>query len=124
MNAIAARAEALVGARFRLHGRDPASGLDCIGVAAAATGIAVRSGYPLRGGDVREIEAALRAAGFARVAESRAGDVIVLRPGPGQLHVAIRTETGVVHADAALRRIVARPGLPQGEVLGVWRRLS
>ena len=29
--ALAEAAAALVGSRFRLHGRDPATGLDCIG---------------------------------------------------------------------------------------------
>ena len=31
--------------------------------------------------------------------------------GPGQLHFAVRTTRGLVHADATLRRVVERPGL-------------
>ena len=124
MSDIEARARALIGVRFRLHGRDPASGLDCVGLVACATGIVARTGYPLRGGDPGEIEAALRAAGFARVDTARPGDVVLLRPGPGQLHMAVRTASGLVHADATLRRVVERPGDPEEEVLGIWRRLS
>ena len=40
---VVARARGCVGARFRLHGRDPATGLDCVGLAAIAIG------EPLRG---------------------------------------------------------------------------
>lgn len=124
MSAVAARAQALVGARFRLHGRDPATGLDCIGVVACATGLPARTGYALRGGDPRAIEAALHAAGFVRVGEAAPGDVLLLRPGAGQLHLGVRTANGLVHADLALRRVVERPGEPQEEVIGIWRRLS
>ena len=53
----AAQAEALVGTPFRLGGRDPATGLDCIGIAACALGRAggeVHSptGYALRNIDI------------------------------------------------------------------------
>ena len=34
--ALAAAAESLVGTRFRLHGRDPDTGLDCVGLLAAS----------------------------------------------------------------------------------------
>lgn len=124
MSAIEARARALVGVRFRLHGRDPATGLDCVGVVACATGIEARTGYALRGGDPREIEAGLRAAGFVRVERAAPGDVLVMRPAAGQLHVGVRTRRGLVHADLALRRVIERPGEPQEEVIGIWRRLS
>lgn len=124
MNEIAARALALVGTRFRLHGRDPATGLDCIGLVSASTGVPARTGYSLRGGDPREVETALRAAGFFRVAAAMPGDVVLSRPGPGQLHMGVSSATGVVHADATLRRVVERPGAPEGEILGIWRRLS
>lgn len=52
------------------------------------------------------------------------GDVMLMRTGPAQLHLAIRTRRGFVHADAALRRVVERRGAPEWEVLGLWRRLS
>ncbi len=121
MNAIAAAARTLVGSRFRLHGRDPASGLDCIGVVACASGAPAPTGYALRGGDEGTVARALEATGFQRVSAGAAGDVMVMRVGPGQLHLAVRTAGGFVHADASLRRVVERPGEPEWEVVGQWR---
>lgn len=121
---IEARALALVGARFRLHGRSPETGLDCVGVAALAVGIEVAGGYALRGGDVDGVAARIRAAGLVAVSAALPGDVMLMRTGPGQLHLAVKTARGFVHADAGLRRVVERPGDPEWEVLGVWRRLS
>ncbi|WP_426290267.1 hypothetical protein [Sphingomonas sp. TWP1-3-1] len=40
---------------------------------------------------------------------------------PGQLHFAVRTRRGLVHADATLRRVVERPGPVEAPVLGCWR---
>jgi hypothetical protein len=110
-----------VGTPFRLHGRD-AAGLDCVGVAAAAFGAAVPTGYALRSGDLARLEAGLAAAGLVRGDDARAGDLIVLRPGPGQLHLGVWTGDGLVHADASLRRVVLRPGAPPWPVIGRWRR--
>ncbi|HEV2568702.1 peptidoglycan endopeptidase [Sphingomonas sp.] len=124
MNAVEAAALALVGSRFRLHGRDPASGLDCIGVVALAAEVRAPSGYALRGGKLEQVGAALKGAGWVRVGDLAPGDVVAMRPGPGQLHLGIRTRNGMVHADAGLRRVVERPGPPAWEVLGIWRRLS
>lgn len=120
MNRAAAAARAAVGARFRLHGRDPATGLDCVGLAALALGIDAPTGYALRGGDADAVAARLDAM-LARADGVAAGDLLLLRTGPGQLHLAIRTDGGFVHADAALRRVVERPGGPPWPVLGTWR---
>jgi hypothetical protein len=114
----------LVGAKFRLHGRDTSIGLDCVGVVARATGVAAPSGYALRGGDVAAVSRLIEAAGLVRVNDPAPGDVMLMRAGPAQLHLAIRTGRGFVHADAALRRVVERPGMPEWEILGLWRRLS
>lgn len=117
-----AAARAAVGVRFRLHGRD-ARGLDCLGLA----GLAMRaegfegeipSGYALRGGDAHRICAAIGAAGFA--ASDATGDLMLMRSGPGQLHFAISTGSGLIHADAMLRRVVERPDVPW-PVIGRWR---
>lgn len=116
------RARAAVGARFRLHGRDPADGLDCVGLAAWAYGVAdVPAGYALRGGDAGRVAAVVEAIGLMPVADDRPGDLLMLRTGPGQVHLAVRTAGGIVHADAALRRVVERPGELQWPVLGRWR---
>ncbi|WP_425326428.1 peptidoglycan endopeptidase [Sphingomonas oligophenolica] len=120
-----AAARALIGARFRLHGRAVAGGLDCVGVVAAALRAdgfegAVPSGYALRGGRSERVAALLDAA-LTRVPVARAGDVLLFAVGAGQLHLAIKTTGGIVHADAALRRVVERPGAPPWPVIGVWR---
>ncbi|MBA2920050.1 peptidoglycan endopeptidase [Sphingomonas sp. MAH-20] len=124
MNAVEQAAIALVGAKFRLHGRDPATGLDCVGVVARATGIEAPSGYALRGGDAGRVSALIERAGLIPVSEAVPGDVMLMRTGPAQLHLAIRTARGLVHADAALRRVVERPGRPDWEILGLWRQSS
>ncbi|WP_271299966.1 peptidoglycan endopeptidase [Sphingomonas sp. CV7422] len=123
--AVAAAARALVGVRFRLHGRDPAHGLDCIGVIAAALRGAgwrgtVPSGYPLRGGDPAQVAARFDRV-LARGDGAATGDVLLFASGPAQLHGAVRVAGGIVHADAALRRVVERPGRPDWPLLGAWR---
>lgn len=93
-DAVAAAALALVGTRFRLHGRDALHGLDCIGVIAAALRAAgwegeVPSGYPLRGGDPAVVAAgfdAVLAQGDGRLA----GDILLFAVGPGQIHGAVK----------------------------------
>ena len=120
-----AAARRAVGARFRLHGREPATGLDCVGLAALALraegfdGV-VPSGYALRSGDASRVFAVISVAGLVEAREARAGDLLLLRTGPGQLHFAIWTGDGIVHADAMLRRVVERPGV-RWPVVGRWR---
>ena len=118
--AIAQGALAAVGTRFRLHGRG-ADGLDCVGLVAVAlraggyAGV-VPTGYSLRSGDWGVLDRVL-----VRVVEARPGDVLLMAAGPGQLHLGIRTDAGFVHADAGLRRVVERPGMPPWPVIGTWR---
>ena len=116
------RARGAMGARFRLHGRCVDHGLDCVGLAGLAFGVAVPRGYALRGGDVAPISAIAEAAGLVRVADARPGDLLLLKVGAGQLHLAIASEGGVIHADAGLRRVVERPGAPPWPELARWRR--
>lgn len=119
---VAAGARALVGCRFRLQGRDPDTGLDCVGVAAAALASAGREGavpggYPLRCGAWRGT-----APGDLLPADGeRAGDILLCRVAASQLHVVVRTAAGFVHADAALRRVVERPGAPPWPMVRAWR---
>ncbi|WP_316748901.1 peptidoglycan endopeptidase [Sphingomonas sp. A2-49] len=122
---VAAAAITLVGVPFRLHGRDPAGGLDCIGVIALALRAAgwsgeVPTGYPMRGGDADAVAARFDAV-LTQGDGARAGDVLLYRVGPGQLHGGVRVAGGIVHADAALRRVVMRPGVPDWQPVGAWR---
>lgn len=119
MNRIEAMARALVGVRFRLHGRDAAHGLDCVGLVAAATGREAPTGYGWRSGDATRV-AALLDERFVR-GDDAPGAVLLLRAGPGQLHLAIRVADGIVHADAGLGRVAWRPGPPPWPVLGYWK---
>lgn len=124
------RARAAVGARFRLHGRCPDDGLDCVGLAAWALGVGeLPTGYALRSGDRDAVAGMIARAGLRRVAERAArdlilcvaGDLLLCLAGPGQLHLAIWTGASMIHADAMLRRVVERPGVPPWPVVGVWR---
>lgn len=126
MSAVAAAARGLVGARFRLHGRDPATGLDCVGVVAAALAragarVTVPQGYAMRTGDADRVAMLIARAGLVRVEGMAAGDVVLVRSGPGQLHLGVWTGAGLVHADAHLRRVVERPGAVGWPVVGVFR---
>ena len=121
----AAAVRALVGSRFRLHGRDGDGGMDCVGVAAAALradGFAgvVPTGYALRGGRRDDVVALLDRTA-ARCDGDAPGDVLLFAAGPGQWHLAVRVAGGIVHADASLRRVVERPGVPPWQLIGGWR---
>jgi cell wall-associated NlpC family hydrolase len=120
---IVAAARATIGARFRPHGRDPALGLDCVGVAAWALAAGgwrgrVPAGYALAAGAAAVTPEML--AGLVMCDGAAAGDLLLCRAAGG-LHLAIRTEAGVVHADAGLRRVVERPGAPPWPVLAAYR---
>ena len=111
------------GVPFRLHGRDPASGLDCVGVAANAHGIvAVPTGYALRTASLGAMAKALCGAGFAPVETGhRPGDLLILRPGPGQLHLGVWTGESLIHAGAGLGRVVETPGNVDA-IVAIWRK--
>ena len=125
---LAQAAEALEGVPFRLHGRDPATGLDCIGLLGAAMAragrpIALPSGYPWR---LRELTRWLpnsQSCGFGEVSgDFRRGDVVLLQPGPAQFHLAIAAhDLRWVHAHAGLRRVVIAAEMPAGPIAAHWR---
>lgn len=118
-----ASAKALVGTRFRPQGRGP-DGLDCVGVIVATFGLSgVRHDYRLRGDHRQAVEQAL-GRHFRRVprTQMRTGDVMLLEAAADQLHLAVRTEAGFVHAHAGIRRVVETPGLPAWPLLGVYRK--
>lgn len=124
--AIAAAARALVGVPFRLQGRDPVLGLDCVGLVGAAMQAAgyapmMPGDYGLRFGDDRRADDWARAAGLRPVATGAAGDMMLVRPGALHRHLLILVPGGFVHAHAGLRRVVETPGAPPWPILRIWR---
>lgn len=122
-----AAAEALVGARFRLQGREPATGLDCVGVivaayAAAGVRLTALDDYALRGFGWQRAEAALQAAGFRRARGAvQLGEVGLFLLPARQLHFALLAPGRLIHADAGLRRVVSAPAARLPEAASRWR---
>lgn len=109
-----AAASALVGVAFRPQGRDPATGLDCVGLVWAAYAAAGRvlvapAHYPLRGWERERIEAALVGAGFQRVTNRCDGDVALIMLAARQFHLGVIGPASFIHAHAGLRRVVEAP---------------
>lgn len=122
-SAVLAAARSLIGVRFRAQGRDPALGLDCVGlvaVALARAGVEVTlpRDYRLRRGTLPALALPL---GLVACDGALPGDVLLLRVSPAQLHLAVRTECGFVHADAAVGRVVERPGEAPWPLAAAWR---
>lgn len=128
---LAAAARELVGVPFRLNGREPATGLDCLGVLAASLAALGRSAplparTTLRRRGAIDADAAAAALGLVAapgpVAE---GDVLLVRCAPTQLHVLVATGADrFVHAHAGLRRVVIGPRDPAWPIVGHWRLAS
>lgn len=125
--ALATAAEALVGRRYRLHGRDPATGLDCVGLLAAALGAIGRTsalpvGYSLRLRALPALAPIAQGCGLALTdAPSRPGDVLLARVGACQFHLLIAGHhRRLIHAHAGLRRVVAMPGPPGWPTMHRW----
>lgn len=118
-----ARARALVGCRFRPQGRVAKLGLDCIGLACAAYGIPaerVPRDYRLRGNSRDRIEREISGL-FKSVPAPRPGDLLLLSVSSDQLHLAVKTEIGFVHADAGLGKVMEVPGSPPWPLLSAYR---
>lgn len=125
---VAAAALALVGTPFRLHGRDPATGLDCVGLAAVALRAAGLTAVPPQGYGLRNasIKAALafteRSAIAPAFGQIVPGDLILTTPGPSQHHLMVAGPGDVfIHAHAGLRRVVATPGPLAWPIERRWR---
>lgn len=58
---------------------------------------------------------------FRRVDNAVAGDLLLCAVADNQLHLAVVTERGFVHADARLRRVVETPGAVPWPVLSAHR---
>ena len=126
-SALASAAEALIGTRYRLHGRDPATGLDCIGLLAAALSATGRTpmlpvGYSLRMRALPQLEGFAQGCGLDLTdGPGRPGDVLLARVGPCQFHLLVAGYDGCfIHAHAGLRRVVAVPGPPDWPINCRW----
>lgn len=128
---IAQRALDLVGVPYKLGGRCPLAGLDCIGVVALALAghimpDEVPRDYTLRGEYLDRISAFFDRAHFQNLGREsmESGDLLLCQTGPRQLHMAILTDCGVVHAHAGLRRVVLTPLPLPWPLVGRWRVLG
>lgn len=126
--ALAQAALALAGAPFRLNGRDPRTGLDCLGVLAASLRAIGRAAplpmrHSLRHRGEIDGDAVAWAAGLEHALTAIGpGDVLLARCSPVQLHVLIAAgPCRFVHAHAGLRRVVVGPLDPAWRILGRWR---
>jgi len=130
--ALAEEAEKLLGRPFRLHGRDPRTGLDCIGLLAAALAATGRevdfpTGYRIRTCHFEGLPALAATHGFRRVNDNAAaGDVLLTRPGPGQLHLVIAATRPrhFIEAHAGIGRVILRPSSSGDRVLQHWRLID
>ena len=127
MDQVEARALALVGTEFRPQGRS-AEGVDCAGLVLLACRLPIddsRRDYRLRGDHWDELQPII-ARHFRTVAVRLArapqpGDLLVMAERADQVHLAIASTAGLIHADARIGRVVERPGAPPWPVIGVYR---
>lgn len=126
--ALAQAAQSLVGCPFRLHGRDPATGLDCVGLVAAAlaaTGVHAMApvGYSLRNiGIAQWLPLAHRAGLRPSVGPVAAGEILLIALAHCQHHLAIAADSrSVIHAHAGLRRVVRQSRDTAWQVEAKWR---
>lgn len=118
----------LIGVPFRLHGRDPVKGLDCIGLVHAALVAIDRQaitpeGYRLRNSDPSRWLGYAELSGFQKSAgQLMIGDIALVAPGAGQLHLIIADGSGQsVHAHAGLGRVVREPIPIRTLSIAQWR---
>lgn len=135
-DALAKEAERLIGTPFRLHGRSPETGVDCVGLVSAAFNRIDRrfdppAHYALRNRTIAPFLERLEQAPARRLASGdhaqQTGDICLCTLGSGQHHVVILAgpaagrAVSFIHAHAGLRRVVRTPGLPPWPVLTSWR---
>jgi len=131
MNAeLAAAAATLIGVPFRLHGRDPATGLDCVGLVAEALRLIggaplSPAGYRLRATAVSAFLPFANANGFVAVDTATmspdCGDVVLVMVNPVQPHLLVRAERGFIHAHAGIGHVTFMPGTLPWPVARAWR---
>lgn len=104
------RALSLVGVPFRHQGRDPATGLDCVGVVVRAFDLTISKlpTYRMTDGDWQQVEQELcRWFTCARRQTPQSNDMVVFRHVRG-FHFGVISGAHLVHADLAAGRVVSR----------------
>ena len=118
----------LIGIPFSLHGRSVESGLDCVGLvghclSAVGKKSAVPADYRLRGQYADRACAYFDDLQFSQVSDASvvAGDILLLEPGARQIHLAVVTPKGAVHAHMGLGRVVVTPLPLPWRIIAQWR---
>lgn len=124
--ALAAAAASLIGVRFRLHGRDPATGLDCVGLVAEAmrrsgTEPIVPEGYRLRTLTVDSLLPFAKANRLEAAHSAENAEVLLVMVSPVQPHLMISVPGGFIHAHAGIGRVTFLPGNPAWPLAAAWR---
>lgn len=125
---VARQAASLVGTPFKLHGRNPRLGLDCVGLVACSlvnAGIPVTTpeGYALRNLSIDTWLACAARSSLAFVEGTiETGDIILVRPGPAQSHLLIAASpNSFIHAHAGLRKVARLNAQLPWPVARQWR---
>lgn len=124
--AVSNAALALIGVPFRLHGREVASGLDCVGLVGevlrkAGGAPVLPDGYSLRMISVEPLLGFAGRSGLTDCADGQEADVVMCRTNPLQPHLLVHVPGGYVHAHASLGRVVFMPEPLAWGVLHCWR---
>lgn len=123
---LAEAAISLLGVRFRLHGRDPRTGLDCVGLVGeamrrAGTEPVLPEGYQLRSISLNALLPFALANRLEPTTHHHEADISLLMVNPVQPHLVIPVPGGVVHAHAGLGRVTFLPGAMPWPMAGAWR---
>jgi murein DD-endopeptidase / murein LD-carboxypeptidase len=103
-------ARACIGAPFRTQGRDPHTGMDCIGLV-VWVGRTLnlidhdRRDYSLTGASDALTDELLRA-GLVQTDSAQPGTVLLFRFDDQRRHLGITSDLGVIHAHLGVRRVV------------------
>lgn len=129
--ALAQSAGSFIGTKFRMHGRDPAYGLDCVGLVGCslkAIGCQPRfpSGYALRNSRPDRWLRFAEASGLVRAHQTELpGDVLLTAVAPGQWHLLIfESGSQFIHAHAGMRAVVRQILNPKPIAATRWRLSS